>query len=174
MRYLNHITPCCLFIQVPPFESLLVQYYPQLQAFLVNCLHEKKIVSFLDIIRSHFCSCPGPRVGTWLLSCFTTLAFHLSSIHFFIALHIHCGLPHPIAAHLSRCKCGRTIDGLRTHLFQCLCGSEHTTTHDTFRDFVSLLFWRVENMFKRRSPTFSLSTPNDKWISLSQDMAFEP
>jgi hypothetical protein len=33
--------------QIPLFESLMVQSYPQLQAFLVDCLHEQEFVSLL-------------------------------------------------------------------------------------------------------------------------------
>jgi hypothetical protein len=40
------------------------------------------------------------KVGTWLLVCLTTLAFRLSSAHFFTTLRTHFGLQHPIMAHL--------------------------------------------------------------------------
>jgi hypothetical protein len=73
---------------------------------LANCLHKQKFVLLLvdgpsDIMWACFCSCVGLGVGTWLLARPTTLTFHLSSSHFFIILHTHLGLPHPIIPHIS-------------------------------------------------------------------------
>ncbi len=48
---------------------------------------------------------------------------------------------------------------------------QQPTTH--FEIFFQLLFWRMEHMFKRRTPTFSIATPNNKWISLSPKTASE-
>jgi len=33
-------------------------------------------------------------------------------------------------------------------------------------------YWRMEQMFRRSSPTFSFTTPNNKWIPLSPNMDF--
>ncbi len=76
----------------------------------------------------------GPRAGTWLLACPTTLTFCLFSDHFFITLRTCFGLPHPIVVHLSWCQCGHTIDDLGPHLFLCPCGSECIAAHNTLRD----------------------------------------
>jgi hypothetical protein len=64
-------------------------------------------------------------------------------------------------------KCGHTIDDLGTHFFQCLYGSKCTIAHNTLQDIVVAIDWRVEHMFRRRFPTFSFTTPNDEWVSLS-------
>jgi hypothetical protein len=34
--------PQVVWSQVPPFESLMVQFYPQLQVYLADCLHEQE------------------------------------------------------------------------------------------------------------------------------------
>ncbi len=36
--------------------------------------------------------------------------------------------------------------------------------------YYCLLFWRVDHMFTRRFPTFSLTTPDDEWIFLLLEM----
>jgi hypothetical protein len=105
--------------------------------------------------------------GTWLLAHPTTPSFCLSSAHFFITLCTHLGLPHPIIAHLSQCHYGHTIDNLGTHFFWCPYRSEWTTTHNTLQDIVAAIPLEMEHMFRNRSPTFSLATPNNEWISLS-------
>jgi hypothetical protein len=93
---------------VPPFESLMVQSYPQLQASLADHLHEQEFVAFLintlsNITQAHFRSCVSLRVGTWLLIHPTTLAFCLSSTHFLTTVYTHLDLPHPTIVHLSWC-----------------------------------------------------------------------
>ncbi len=53
------------------------------------------------------------------------------------------------------CQCGHTIDELCTHLFWCLCRSEHTTTHDTLWDIIAIVVlesgahvqWEVSHLF---------------------------
>jgi hypothetical protein len=90
-------------------------------------------------MQTYIYSCEGPGAGTWLLARFTTLVFDLSLAHFLIALQTRIGLPHLSIAHLSQCKCDHFIDNLGTHLFQCTCGSEHTTTHNTFWDNVTTI-----------------------------------
>ncbi len=100
--------PQIAHFHVPPFESLVVQFYIQLQYFLVDFLHAQKFASLsidvpLDIARTHLCSCVSPRASTWLLAHFITPTFCLSSAHLFTTLRICFGLPHPIVAHLSWC-----------------------------------------------------------------------
>jgi hypothetical protein len=91
-------------------------------------------------MRTYIYSCAIPRASTWLLTCPTTLVFHLSLAHFLTTLHTRLGLPHFSMAHLSQCKCDHIIDNLGTHLFQCLYRNEHTTTHNTFWDNVATIF----------------------------------
>ncbi len=64
--------------------------------------------------------------------------------------------------------CGHINDNLGTHLFRCPCGGECT------RYILGLLFWKVEHMFRRNSPSFSFATPNEGWIFLSLNMTFRP
>jgi len=42
----------------------------------------------------------------------------------------------------------------------------------TFRIMLQLLLWKVEHMFRRKSPTFSFVTFDNEWISLSLEMVF--
>jgi hypothetical protein len=105
-------------------------------------------------------SCVGLGVGAWLLAHPTTPTFHLSPTHFFIALRTHLGLPHAMVAHLSQCQCGRTIDDLNNHLFQCPCGSEHIVTHDTFWDnIVIIILEKWSTCSKGGLPPFPSSHP---------------
>jgi hypothetical protein len=91
-------------------------------------------------MQAYIYSCASPRASTWLLTCPTTLAFHLSLAHFLTTLHTRLGLPHFSMAHLSQCKCDHIIDDLGTHLLKCLYRNEHTTTHNTFWDNVATIF----------------------------------
>ncbi len=81
----------------------------------------------------------GLKAYAWLLVHPTTPTFHLSSIHFLIALCTYLGLPLPTMAHLSWCQRGHTIDNLGTHLFWCLCGNECTLAHNTLQDIVATI-----------------------------------
>jgi hypothetical protein len=62
--------PQVVRFQVPPFESLVVQFYHQLQTFLANCLRiQKKFILLLvgalsDIMRTHLRSCVGLGAST--------------------------------------------------------------------------------------------------------------
>jgi hypothetical protein len=87
-------------------------------------------------MRANLRSCAGLKVGVWLYARPTTLTFRVSLTHFLITLCTYLGLPHPTIAHLSRCQCGHTIDDLSTHLFQCPCGNERTSAHQTLRNIV--------------------------------------
>ncbi len=71
-------------------------------------------------MQTRFHSCVGLGVGAWLLPRFITLAFCLSSTHFFTTLRTCLGLPHPTITHLSRSQCGHTIDNLGVHLLHLL------------------------------------------------------
>jgi hypothetical protein len=91
--------PQGIHFQVPPFERLMVQSYPQLQVFFMDCLHEQKFASLLidiplSIMRAHLHSCVSPRAGVWLLIFLTTPRFHLSSAHLLTTLCTCRGLPH--------------------------------------------------------------------------------
>jgi hypothetical protein len=86
----------------------MVQFYPQLQASLVDHLHKQEFTLLVVkkksyIMQTSFCSCMGPRASAWLLIRPTTPTFHLSSTHSLLTLHTHLGLPHPTVAHLSQC-----------------------------------------------------------------------
>jgi len=111
----------------------------------VNRLHEQEFALLLvdtplNIMRTCLHSCASSRVGAWLLTCLTTLSFHLSLTHFLTTLCTCLGLPHPMVDHLSWCQCGNsTIDNLSMHFFQCPCKNEHTTTHDLLRDIVAFI-----------------------------------
>jgi hypothetical protein len=103
LRDVQAMLPQGVRSHVPPFENLMVQSYPQLEASLADRLHKNEFVSLLvnvplDITRARFCSCVGPRVGAWLLAHPTTPTFR-----FFTTLCTHHGLSHPIVAHLSWC-----------------------------------------------------------------------
>jgi hypothetical protein len=119
------------------------------------------------------CSCAGSRVGAWLLACPTTPTFPLSSAHFLTTLRTHLGLPHLTVAHLSQCWCDHTINNLGTHLLRCPCENEHTVAHDTLWNIIVTIVLENEAHVKWRSPTFSLATPNNEWISLTLEMIFE-
>ncbi len=88
-----------IHFQVPPFERLMVQSYPQLQVFFMDCLQEQKFASLLiniplGIMRAHLHSCASPRAGVWLLILLATPRFHLSSWHFLTTFCTCRGLPH--------------------------------------------------------------------------------
>jgi hypothetical protein len=68
-----------------------------------------------------------------------TPAFCSFSTHFLTTLHTCFSLPHPMVAHLSQCKCGHTIDDLRTHLLRCPYRNEHITTHNTLQDIITTI-----------------------------------
>jgi hypothetical protein len=114
----------------------------------------------------------GLGVGTWLLVRLTTLAFYLYSTHFFTTLRTCLGLPHPITTHLSQSQCGHTIDDLGTHLFWCPYGSECTTSHNTFQDIVVAIALENGAHVHKEVSTFSFTTLDDEWISLSLEMVF--
>jgi hypothetical protein len=114
--------------------TILELYYPRLSILMspplrilwYSCifiyrLHEQKFVKLLiyvilDAKCTHFFTCACPTVGTWWLAHPTTLAFHLSWIHFLTTSHTHLDLSHPIIAHLSRCPCGHVTDDLGIHV----------------------------------------------------------
>jgi hypothetical protein len=87
----------------------------------------------------HISTHVGPVAGVLLLTCFNTLSFHLSSAHLFTTLHICLDISHPMVAHLSRCKCGHTINDLGIHLLHCLCESECIVTHDTLSNSIAIV-----------------------------------
>ncbi len=120
---------------VLPFESLIVQSYPQMQFSLMEQLHEQEFTFLLvdvllDVMQTHLCPCVGPVVGVWLLVHLNTLSFCFSFIHFLTTLHIFFSIPHPISVHLSKCQCGHTINDLGIDLLRCQCGSENIVAHD--------------------------------------------
>jgi hypothetical protein len=106
-------------------------------------------------MQARLCSCASLGVGTWLLTCPTTLTFYLSSTHFLTTLSTCFDLSHPTFTHFSQCQCGHTIDDLNTHLLWCPCEREHTTTHDTLWDIVVTIVlengahfqWKVSHLF---------------------------
>jgi hypothetical protein len=124
-------------------------------------------------MQTHLHSCANLGANVWLLARPTTLSFHLSLVRFLTTLHTHLGLPHPIVAHLSWCQCGHTIDDLGTYLLQCPLevNVRQPTTH--FKILFQLLFWKVEHMSRGRFPTFSFTTPENKWIFLPPNMTFK-
>jgi hypothetical protein len=69
----------------------------------------------------------------------TTLAFCLSSAHFFTALCIRFGLPHFIVLHFSWCQFNHTIDNLDTHLFWCPCRRNVHRPTTNFKILLQLL-----------------------------------
>ncbi len=130
---------------VLPFNSLVVQSYPQMKFSLMDQLYEYEFTLFLtnallDVMQTHLHSCAGPTSSqVWLLTHLSTLSFCLSLTHFLITLCIHLGIPHPMIAHISRCECGHTIDALGIHLLHCACRNERTTTHDTLQNIVAIV-----------------------------------
>ncbi len=125
-----------------------------MKSSLMDQLHEQKNISLvdviLDVVQTCLCSYVGPIIGAWLLTHLSTLSFCLSNAHFFTTLHIHIGIPHPIVTHFSQCQCGHTIDDLGIHLLRCLCKSERTTTHDTFRDTIATIASKNETHVQRK------------------------
>ncbi len=88
---------------------------------------------------ARFHSYVGLVTWVWLLTHFNTLSFCLSSPHFFITFRIHLNITHPTILHLSRCRCGHTIDDLNIHLLYYLCNNERIATHDTFQDTIVII-----------------------------------
>jgi hypothetical protein len=64
------------------------------------------------------------------------------------------------------------MDDLGTHLLQCPCESEHTTTHNTFWDIVVAIALENKTHVQREVSHLFLVTFNDKWIFLLLKMAF--
>jgi hypothetical protein len=98
MKHLSSITLGCLPSN-PTLRELNVQFYPQLQVFLVDHLHKWEFISLLintplDIMQARLRSCVGQGVGVWLLTHPTTPTFRLSSTHFLTTPCTHFGLPH--------------------------------------------------------------------------------
>jgi len=93
---------------VLPFETLIVQSYPQMQFSLMEQLHEQEFTFLLvdvlsDVMQTCICSCVGIVVGVWLLVHLNTLSFCFSFVHFLTTLHFFFSIPHPIIVHLSKC-----------------------------------------------------------------------
>jgi hypothetical protein len=106
LQNVQTMLPQVVCSQIPPFESLIVQSYPQLKVFLANHLYKQEFASLLvdvllDIMRTHFYSCADLGVGAWLLIHFIAPTFRLPLAHFLTALRTCLGLPHPIIAHFS-------------------------------------------------------------------------
>jgi hypothetical protein len=104
LKYSNFINPSYLFSC--PFENLVVQSYLHLHVSLMDYLHEHEFATLLinvpsNITQTCFWFCASLAMNAWLLTCPITLAFCLSSIHFFIMLCTHLGLSHLIIAHFS-------------------------------------------------------------------------
>jgi hypothetical protein len=104
----------------------------------------------------------------------TTPSFCLSLVHFLTTFHIYLDTSHPTIPHLSQCQCGHTINDLGIHLLCCLCESEHTTTHDTFRNIVVIIASHNGVHVKKKVSHFFLALHKDKWILSLPDISFEP
>jgi hypothetical protein len=78
-------------------------------------------------------------IMTWLLTCFSTASFHLSSTHFLTSFHICLSIPHLTMSHLLWCRCGHTINDLGIHLLRCMCGRERTAGNDTFQGTIVII-----------------------------------
>jgi hypothetical protein len=100
------MSPKIIRSHVFPFESLVVQSYPQMQSSLMDQLHEQEFTLLLanvplNVVQAHLHSCIGLTTRVWLLDRLNTPSFCLSSIHFLIALCIHLNIPDPIIVHFS-------------------------------------------------------------------------
>jgi hypothetical protein len=110
------------------------------------------------------------RPNAWLLFCPTAPARHLSSTHYLqhyvpiLACHI---LQLPILHSVS------VVIPLTIYVPICFSAfgemSVQPTTH--LGILLQLLFWKVEHMFRVRSPTFSLTTFDDEYVFLSLEIA---
>ncbi len=143
----------------------------------MDCLHEYEFILFLvyvllNIMWTHFLLMCESRGRCLVINS----SYHICILFIFnpllTTLCTCLGLPHPIVPHLSQCWCDHTIYDLNTHLFRCPYMNQCIAAHDTFRILSQLLLWKVEHMFRRRSSTFSLATPDDEWISLSLEVSF--
>jgi hypothetical protein len=91
--------PKVILSYVLPFESLMLEFYFQMQFSLMNQLHEHEFILLLAnaplyVLQAHFCSCACIVVWAWLLAHPSTLSFHLSSAHFLTTFHIPFSISH--------------------------------------------------------------------------------
>jgi hypothetical protein len=144
-----------------------------LQTYLEDHLYEQEFTSILvdifsNIMWTHFCFYVDPRASAWLLTRLITPTFHLSLAHFLIALYTHLGLSHPIVAHLFYGV--NVVIPLTNYVPTCFGAFVGVNIQQPMIHFgilSQLLFWRVEHMFNGRYPTFSFTTLDNEWISLS-------
>jgi len=141
------------------FKSVIVQSYLQMQFSLMEKLHKQEFASLIanvpsDVMRTHLCSCAGPVVRAWLLTYLSTLSFCLSFAHFLIALcryitsYNFTSFTMPVWSYHW---------WFRYSMLRCLCGSERTTTHHTFRNTITTITLKIRTHIQRE--VFHLSPP---------------
>lgn len=86
-------------------------------------------------------SCANLAICVWLLAHLNTLSFCLLSTHFFITLHIHLSIPHPIVVHFHDVN---VVIPLMIKVSICYiahveCEPTCTITHDTFWNIIATI-----------------------------------
>jgi len=126
-------------------------------------------------MRTHFCSCVGPRVSIWLISSsyYTCISFifnpfpYNTSYPFWFVTYYSCSFFYDV----------NVIIPLTIYVPICFGALAEVNIQQPmihFRILSQLLFWKMEHMFKRRSLTFFLATLNNEWISFSLETTSEP
>jgi hypothetical protein len=76
----------------------------------------------------------GPSLNVWLSICFVIPSFRMTFDTFSLTLCTKLGLPHFMARGLFRYICVYPINLTSVHLFHCVHGGKHITTHDVVWD----------------------------------------
>ncbi len=107
---------------------------------------------------AHWKSCIGLILLAWLFVCSIILLFCMMLNIIFSMLHTKFGLPHRTTCSLAHYACGKLINSLGIHLFQCSNGGwgMDTSTHDSIWDafayiaMMALLLSILHSIYKQR------------------------
>jgi hypothetical protein len=124
------------------------------QRFLSNIMFETSL--FPHCV--HWKSCIGLSLFAWLFVCSIISLFCMMLDTIFSMLHTKFGLSHWITYSLADCACGKLINSLGIHLFQCSNGGwkTNTSTHDSIWDafaciaMMALLLSILHSFYKQR------------------------
>ncbi len=85
-------------------------------------------------------------------------SFKIASDIFCSSLRTRLSLPHPTTCGLFRCICNHAINLIGIHIFCCVNGGEHTTTHDVIQDFFASIAKDVGLHVNAQTNTCSFDT----------------
>jgi len=91
-------------------------------------------------------------------------SFRMAFDIFSSSLCTKLGLLHPTTCCLFRCICNHAINLIAIHLFHCVHGGEHTTTHDVIRNFFASIARDVGlHVMRKQTHVHSTSSFQSSW-----------